>query len=83
MDLSCLWELATYVYNQDGVYHTEFRVTNSAGHTGVDQRIVTVSGAEEVEQIGEEMDSGFLPSLSVTSVIFLFGLISLIRSKRM
>ena len=54
----------------------------SAGHTGVDQRIVTVSGAEEIEQIGEETDSGFLPSLSGTSVIFLFGLISLIRSKR-
>ena len=74
--------LVTYVYNQDGVYHTEFRVTNSAGQIGVDLRIVTVSGAEEIEQIDEGTNTGLLPSLSITSVIFLFGLVSLIRSRR-
>jgi hypothetical protein len=74
--------LVTYVYNQDGVYHTEFRVTNSAGYTALDDRIVTVSSEEAIQQIDEETDSGFLPSLSVTSVIFLLGLISLIRNKR-
>ena len=74
--------LATYVYNQDGQYHAEFRVTNSAGYIGIDQRIITVNGAEEVEQFEENAESGLLPSLSVTSVIFLFGLISLIHSKR-
>jgi hypothetical protein len=74
--------LATYVYNQDGVYHTEFRVTNSAGYTALDDRIITVSSEEAIQQIDEEADSGFLPSLSVTSVIFLLGLISLIRNKR-
>ena len=64
------------------VYHTEFRVTNSAGYTALDDRIVTVSSEEAIQQIDEEADSGFLPSLSVTSVIFLLGLISLIRNKR-
>jgi hypothetical protein len=70
--------LATFIYNEKGDYVTEFRITDVSGNTSTDQRTITVV-SDTVD--ASSSDESRLPSLSILSILVMFGLIATFRRK--
>jgi hypothetical protein len=73
----------TNIYNSAGNYVATFLITDSEGYTLTDSITILVEEEEDAkeEEVGEPIESGGIPSISMISVIGLLILTTIIRRK--
>ena len=71
----------TNIYNSVDNLVATFRITDSEGYTITDSITIIVEEEEAEEEVGEPIESGGIPSISLLSVIGLLVFITIVRRR--